>query len=637
MRRDPLIGMQIGGRYRIHRIHAQGGMSVVYAATYEAQQREVAIKVIDEAFASDPKAVERFMHEARTASSVSHGHVVGVSDFGRLPNGRPYLVMPMITGKDFATLVAEHGPLPATRVAGLLSGVASALDWMHAQRLVHRDIKSENIMYVRGDDGTESALVLDFGIAARASRDLDDDASGTPDFMAPEVLAGEPSDHRADVYSLATVAFELLAGRLPFQGKDLPELLRNRAKHKPRTLTEVTRIAFHPALEATVARGLARNPQDRPSSAGEFVRELSRAAARARAPLAAPPPSSGIKLPLPRTAASKPAAKAAAKSKPFARLRTLVGLPFKPSANAVPEAAIAPPPSKPLREPSIVVDLTLPPLAPNEPVQAAPPPPEQPQPEPAPRPEAPPVLVSVPEPAPEPPWSVDPLDSLRPIAELELERDVPTYRNTWRIAVPAAAAIGILAIALWIGSNDSSRTPPSTSSTSSTTASPLPKASEPRAASPAPAIEAVAPPPPAPAPSPVPAIAKARVATVAPDRPAPIRPAPARSERAARAPREQTIEREAAARPPRSSASAQDLSREAVDAMLRGDFANALAKFQAATDASPRYAPAHRGKGLVYERMNRPKDAANAFRQYLRLEPNAADAEKIKARLAALE
>jgi len=591
-RRDPLIGTRIGGRYRIDRIHAHGGMSVVYAATYEAQQREVAIKVIDEAFSSDPKAVERFMHEARTASSVSHGHVVGVSDFGRLPNGRPYLVMPMIMGKDLATLVAEHGPLPATRVAGLLSGVASALDWMHAQGLVHRDIKSENIMYVRGDNGTESALVLDFGIAARSGRGLDDDGtSGTPDFMAPEVLAGEPSDHRADVYSLATVAFELLAGRLPFQGKDLPELLRNRAKHKPRTLTEVTRIAFHPALEATVARGLARNPNDRPSSAGELVRELSRAAARARAPLSAPPQSAPFKLPQRHTAKPKPSPI----SKPFARLRTLVGLPFKASALAQPEAELTEPQPTPFREPSIVVDLSLPPLAPDQPAQVAP------------------------QPQPPAPLAQDPLDSLRPLAELELA--LRPSRNAWRFALPAAAAIGIFAIVLARRSSDA---PPIATPLPSPTASHVAEPIQP----PAPAPAFVPAPAPAPASAPVPSEAVA---------PAPTRGAPPPSARPVRAPRTPAIERAPDARPARSTANAPDLTREGVDAMLRGDFSNALAKLQAATDASPRYAPAHRSKGLVYERMNRPREAGNAFRQYLRLEPNAADAEKIKARLAALE
>jgi serine/threonine-protein kinase len=165
-RPDPMIGVRVADRYRIEHVHERGGTSVIYAATHEAQQREVAIKMLDEESSADPQAVERFMLEAHTASSLSHGHVVGVSDFGQLPSGRPYLVMPMIMGKDLATLISEQGPLSAKRVAALLAGVASALDSMHAKGLVHRDIKSENLMYVRADDGTETALVLDFGIAA---------------------------------------------------------------------------------------------------------------------------------------------------------------------------------------------------------------------------------------------------------------------------------------------------------------------------------------------------------------------------------------------------------------------------------------------------------------------------------------
>jgi serine/threonine-protein kinase len=306
---DPLLGARIAERYRIDRIHARGGMSVVYAATYEAQQREVAVKVIDDAHASDPQAIERFEHEARTASSVSHGHVVGVSDFGRLPDGRPYLVMPMIIGHDLATLVAEQGTMSATRVAALLTGVASALDSMHGQGLVHRDIKSENIMYVRADNGAESALVLDFGIAAMPAAIHDGqtaDTSGTPDFMAPEALAGEPSDHRADIYSLATVAFELLTGRLPYSGNDLTDLLRRRAKDKPRTLSKTTGLKFHPSLEAVFARGLARKPSDRPSSAGELIRELAAAASQARAPLQAPAKKAPAKKAPAKKAAPEP-------------------------------------------------------------------------------------------------------------------------------------------------------------------------------------------------------------------------------------------------------------------------------------------------------------------------------------------
>jgi serine/threonine-protein kinase len=356
---DPLIGTQIAGRYRIDRVHARGGMSIVYAATYEAQQREVAVKVLDEASANDPEAIARFDHEVRTASSLSHGHVVGVSDSGRLPDGRPYLVMPLIMGQDLATVISEQGPMPAARVAALLAGVASALDAMHAQGLVHRDIKSENIMYVRADNGAESALVLDFGIAAMPAAIHDGqtaDTSGTPDFMAPEALAGEPSDHRADIYSLATVAFELLTGRLPYSGNDLTDLLRRRAKDKPRTLSKTTGLKFHPSLEAVFARGLARKPSDRPSSAGELIRELAAAASLARAPLQAPAKQGPARRASTLKALALQALGVAAPDSGaprLARLRTLVGLPFTRPANTAQTAeAKRAPNKKPLPAPA---------------------------------------------------------------------------------------------------------------------------------------------------------------------------------------------------------------------------------------------------------------------------------------------
>jgi serine/threonine-protein kinase len=621
IQRDPLIGQLIGGRYRIDRIHAHGGMSVVYAATYEAQQREVALKVIDDAYSSDPKAIDRFMREARTASGISHGHVVGVTDYGILTNGRPYLVMPLITGQDLATVVAEQGPLPAQRVVSLLSGVASALDWMHAQGLVHRDVKSENIMHVRGDDGTESALVLDFGIAARASVE-DDDASGTPDFMAPEVLAGEPSDRRADIYSLATVAFELLAGRLPYQGNDLPELLRNRAKDRPRTLAEVTQISFHPALEAAIARGLARKPADRPSSASEFVLELKRAAARARAPLTAPPKQKQTPV---KTVSPQSGVRETARRRPVVRLRTLVGFPFAASASEPPPK----PEVTPERLPSIMIDPSLQAdvaqLA-AEPARA---------PEPASRP----ITLIKPISNPLAPRVAEPLDSLSPLPELEL---TPPMRASYawlsvalRVGLPAAAVLAILLIVLTNRDGDipvATSLPPAPSAKEAVQA---PAPSAPVAALP---VEAAAP---APTPEPVPPAPLAKPEAQAPARPlaakdVAVTPAP----RVARAPRDksQSLEPKPTPRPaPRPQGDAKALTTEGVDAMLRGDFGGALDKLSEATAANPRYAPAFRNKGLLYERLNRPKDAANAFRQYLRLSPSAPDADKIKARLTALE
>src|ERR1700712_115076 len=227
---DALIGSRIDGRYTLHSVLGQGGMGVVYEGVHDELGRPVAIKVLNAAWATDRTAVERFLREARTASSFSHSNIVDVSDLGRLADGRPYLVMPKISGIDMATLLAENGPQPAKRVAALLSGVASALDLVHSKGFVHRDIKPENLMYVVRDDGSETVMLLDFGIAAavmssgpRLTRQ--GAIFGTPHYLPPEVCTGERCDARGDVYSLASVAFELITGMLPFGTDDIMQLM----------------------------------------------------------------------------------------------------------------------------------------------------------------------------------------------------------------------------------------------------------------------------------------------------------------------------------------------------------------------------------------------------------------------------
>ena len=276
---DALIGSRIDGRYTLHSVLGQGGMGVVYEGVHDELGRAVAIKVLNAAWATDRTAVERFLREARTASSFSHSNIVDVSDLGRLTDGRPYLVMPKISGTDLATLLAENGPQPAKRVAALLAGVASALDLVHAKGFVHRDIKPENLMYVVREDGSETVMLLDFGIAAavmssgpRLTRQ--GAIFGTPHYLPPEVCTGERCDARGDVYSLAAVAFELITGSLPFGAEDIMQLMAQKVSFDAPTLADVTGAAFPPELEQVVATGLARDPRFRYPSASAFVSAL---------------------------------------------------------------------------------------------------------------------------------------------------------------------------------------------------------------------------------------------------------------------------------------------------------------------------------------------------------------------------
>jgi serine/threonine-protein kinase len=743
--RDRLIGAQVAGRYAITRVHSRGGMSVVYAALHEQQQREVAIKVLDPEIAAEPEAVERFLEEARTASSLSHGHVVGVTEFGRLPDGRPYLVMPMIAGTDMATLISEEGLLAPRRVATLLMGVASALDAMHEKGLVHRDIKSENLMHIRGEDGTETVLLLDFGISAARQSELgsaEEGGGGTPEFMAPEVLAGQPGDPRGDVYSLATVAFELMTGSLPFEGEDLSTLLHNKAAGKRRTLAQAAGTSFAPAVEAVLARGLAQDPAQRPRSAGELLRELHvatadaveettqvrphkrrrharsrtlhgtglgartggaaggtrRATHRSWNPKAAessfPPPPGEASAEVTTEPATAPAATAtAAASEPAIAPATTAAA----SSQDSPKPALLAPSTSPdsdagaastpatraaatLREID-VRGLRPPPIAAPPPIGAPPPAALG----------TPPAAaglaglfdgIDVPTPRDEPVVLESDAraaaraileDSLRPPqVDLDDEDALRSRGQAGRwLAYSALAAIAVAVLALWgPAPSDPPSEPAAEPTAPAAAAAPRP---EPAAAEPAPAPSLQAPPPapvptsPAAPPSEpgaaLPAALPAAPATSELAAPAPAADAPSPAARArkpaavrprkAREPKEaataaaSSVEREEppASKPEReppseaksARASAPELTQEGTEAMLRGDFAAASAAFQRAIKADPRHAPAYRGKGLVLERMNRSKEAARAFKQFLKLTPDAPGADKIRGRLEALE
>mgnify|MGYP003546908944 FL=1 len=276
---DPLIGTRIDGRYTVHGVLGAGGMGVVYEGVHDELGRQVAIKVLNAAWATDRTAVERFLREARTASSFSHGNIVDVSDLGRLGDGRPFLVMPKITGVDLATLLHETGPQPAKRVAALLAGVAAALDLVHAKGYVHRDIKPENLMYVVREDGSETVMLLDFGIAAAVMSSgprLTRQGSifGTPHYLPPEVCAGQRSDARGDVYSLAAVAYELITGALPFPIEDIMQLMAVKVTQDAPSLAAASGQSFPPEVEAVVALGMARNPNERYPSASTFIHAL---------------------------------------------------------------------------------------------------------------------------------------------------------------------------------------------------------------------------------------------------------------------------------------------------------------------------------------------------------------------------
>ncbi len=213
------LAAALADRYRIERELGQGGMATVYLAEDLKHHRKVAIKVLKPDLSAAVGA-ERFLREIRIAANLTHPHIVPLFDSGSV-EGLLYYVMPYIEGESLGARVRRDGSLPVEESLRILREVADALTFAHERGIVHRDIKPENVMLTGGH-----ALVSDFGVAKAISAGAGDAgittagmAVGTPAYMAPEQVAADPdTDHRADIYALGTLAYELLAGRTPFTG-----------------------------------------------------------------------------------------------------------------------------------------------------------------------------------------------------------------------------------------------------------------------------------------------------------------------------------------------------------------------------------------------------------------------------------
>jgi serine/threonine protein kinase/Flp pilus assembly protein TadD len=306
---DVLLALQEGlaGRYTVERELGRGGMAAVFLARDLRHDRLVALKVLHPELAMSI-GTDRFAREIRFAARLQHPHILPVHDSGELPGtgGRPALLwfsMPYIDGESLRERLARDRQLPLPEAVRIAREVADALNYAHKQGLIHRDIKPENILLSGGH-----ALVADFGVARALASGTGEGtaltgtglAIGTPAYMSPEQATGDQSvDHRADLYSLGVVLYEMLAGEPPFSGPSAQVILARVLTENARPLRSV-RPGVPPVVEQIVSGAIARSPADRYPSMAEFLTELENAAGQITTPgsgtIVAPVPKRRVPL-----------------------------------------------------------------------------------------------------------------------------------------------------------------------------------------------------------------------------------------------------------------------------------------------------------------------------------------------------
>ena len=281
-----LVGIVLDDRYRLDALLGEGGMGAVYRAHHLAMDRRVAIKLLKPHLTSDDAALQRFAREARSTLKVDSPHAVKLLDFGITPLKDYYMVLEYLDGRTVQRELDVDGPFAPSRVLHIAKQALHALGAAHAQGLIHRDIKPDNILLMKVGDDPDFAKLLDFGVAkvmegsARSTRSALSLTQagmvfGTPEFMSPEQACGKELDPRSDLYSLAATMFAMLTGCGMYNGKSAIEWLTHHARTPAPHLTDaLASLDAYPELDRLLQHCFAKYRDDRPGSAAELVRMI---------------------------------------------------------------------------------------------------------------------------------------------------------------------------------------------------------------------------------------------------------------------------------------------------------------------------------------------------------------------------
>ena len=288
---DLPIGTILGEHYRVTRLIGVGGMGAIYEASHLGAGKRVAVKLMSKELAAHPEALARFRREVKVTTELAHPNIVDVFDFGETPTGEPFLVMEFLDGEDLGHRLERDGRVALNIAVQIVKQVASALSVAHAEGVVHRDLKPDNVFLLRVAngavvaDGAVFAKVVDFGIskvlkAATTQLTVARAVVGTPEFMAPEQASGRIDwiDHRTDQWALAVLSWHMLSGRLPFWKPEVNLILTQVIGEEPTSLHPDLAPLIPPEVDKVLRRALSKKREDRFPTINAFARAFEAAA-----------------------------------------------------------------------------------------------------------------------------------------------------------------------------------------------------------------------------------------------------------------------------------------------------------------------------------------------------------------------